>query len=104
MERGLLALWGNIRDVSLLVAAGGFLGAALGFVVGPLLARYRGIFFATLTLALSMLFYGILAKTDVLGGTDGLNLPRPSFFGYTPQSSEQMVRAPLFIIPVCSSF
>jgi ABC-type branched-subunit amino acid transport system permease subunit len=90
---GLLALWGNVRDVSLLVAAGGFLGAALGFVVGPLLARYRGIFFATLTLALSMLFYGILAKTDVLGGTDGLNLPRPSFFGYTPQSSEQMVRA-----------
>jgi ABC-type branched-subunit amino acid transport system permease subunit len=89
---GLLALWTGIHDVTLLVAAGGMLGLLLGLMVGPLLARYRGIFFATLTLALSMLFYGILAKTDALGGTDGLNFPAPSFFGYLPRSSEQSVR------------
>jgi ABC-type branched-subunit amino acid transport system permease subunit len=90
---GLLTLWTGIRDVNLMVAAGGCLGLVIGLVVGPLLARYRGIFFATLTLALSMLVYGGLAKTDALGGTDGLNFPPPTFFGYLPRSSDQAVWA-----------
>lgn len=55
-------------------------GVAAG-IVAPLLARYRGIFFAMLTLALSMVAYGILSKWTALGGTDGFNLPRPTLFG-----------------------
>jgi ABC-type branched-subunit amino acid transport system permease subunit len=47
----------------------------------PLLARYRGIFFAMLTLALSMVFYGVLVKTESLGGSDGFNVTRASLFG-----------------------
>jgi branched-chain amino acid transport system permease protein len=43
----------------------------------PLLARYRGIFFAMLTLALSMVLYGLLVKTETLGGSDGFNVSRP---------------------------
>ncbi len=50
--RGLLMLWGGVRDVVILVAAGGLLALAIGLVIAPLLASYRGIFFATLTLAL----------------------------------------------------
>ncbi len=47
----------------------------------PLLSRYRGIFFAMLTLALSMVIYGLLMKLDALGGSDGFNVGRPTLLG-----------------------
>lgn len=90
---GLLMLRAGVDDINLLVAAGGLLAAAIAAVLGPLLARYRGIFFATLTLALSMLAYGALAKADFLGGTDGLNLNPPSFFGFRPAGADQATYA-----------
>ena len=49
----------------------------------PLLARYRGIFFAMLTLALSMVCYGVLVKTNSLGGSDGFNMGRATLLGQT---------------------
>jgi branched-chain amino acid transport system permease protein len=54
----------------------------------PLLARYRGIFFAMLTLALSMVLYGILMKTNALGGSDGFNVTRPTLFGFRPEAAQ----------------
>jgi ABC-type branched-subunit amino acid transport system permease subunit len=79
----------DIGDAALLVGLGAFAGLILGLLIAPLLASYRGIFFATLTLALSMIVYGILNKTYSLGGSDGLNLHAPSFFGYQPARSQQ---------------
>ena len=78
----------GIGDATLLVVLGALAGLILGVIIAPLLAGYRGIFFATLTLALSMIVYGILNKTYSLGGSDGLNLHAPSFFGYHPAGSE----------------
>src|ERR1700691_3926451 len=78
----------GIGDAALLVALGGIAGLILGVIIAPLLARYRGIFFATLTLALSMIVYGILNKTYSLGGSDGLNLHAPRFFGFQPAGSQ----------------
>jgi ABC-type branched-subunit amino acid transport system permease subunit len=78
----------GIGDAALLVALGAIAGLILGVIIAPLLAGYRGIFFATLTLALSMIVYGILNKTYSLGGSDGLNLHAPSFFGYRPARSQ----------------
>ena len=75
----------GIGDAAVLVALGAFAGLILGVIIAPLLAGYRGIFFATLTLALSMIVYGILNKTYSLGGSDGLNLHAPTFFGYHPR-------------------
>ena len=49
--------------------------------IGPLIARYSGIFFGMLTLALSMVLYGVLVKSTALGGSDGFNVGRPSLFG-----------------------
>jgi branched-chain amino acid transport system permease protein len=46
-----------------------------------LIARYSGIFFGMLTLALSMVLYGALVKSTALGGSDGFNVGRPSLFG-----------------------
>jgi ABC-type branched-subunit amino acid transport system permease subunit len=70
-----------VTDAVLLVAAGGAGAVALAAPFAPLLARYRGIFFATLTLALSMVLYGVLVKSDALGGSDGFNMSRPTLLG-----------------------
>ena len=71
----------GVSDALLLTAAGGAVAALMALPFAPLLARYRGIFFAMLTLALSMVLYGVLVKTDALGGSDGFNMSRPTLFG-----------------------
>ncbi|MBX3548889.1 MAG: branched-chain amino acid ABC transporter permease [Xanthobacteraceae bacterium] len=90
---GLFMLWGGVHDAALLVLAGGLVALVLGSVIAPLLAGYRSIFFATLTLALSMLAHGALTKADFLGGSDGLNLRPPSFIGFQPANSTESVYA-----------
>jgi ABC-type branched-subunit amino acid transport system permease subunit len=87
----------GIGDAVLLTALGGGAALILGIVIAPLLASYRGIFFATLTLALSMIAYGILDKTYSLGGSDGINLHGPSFFGYHPPTPQDESYA-LFVL------
>ena len=71
----------GVTDALLLVAAGGAAAALLAAPFAALLARYRGIFFAMLTLALSMVLYGVLVKVDALGGSDGFNMKRPTLLG-----------------------
>ena len=71
----------GVTDALLLALAGGVAGTLIAAPFAPLLARYRGIFFAMLTLALSMVVYGLLAKTTALGGTDGFNMGRPTVLG-----------------------
>ena len=71
----------GVSDALLLAGAGGAAAALMALPVAPLLARYRGIFFAMLTLALSMVLYGVLVKTDALGGSDGFNMSRPTLLG-----------------------
>jgi ABC-type branched-subunit amino acid transport system permease subunit len=71
----------GVSDVLLLTLVGGVASALVAAPFAPLLARYRAIFFAMLTLALSMVMYGILVKTETLGGSDGFNVSRPTIFG-----------------------
>jgi ABC-type branched-subunit amino acid transport system permease subunit len=88
----LLARFGGVTDAFLLLGVGGIAGALVAFVVGFLLARYREIFFAMLSLALSMILYGVLAKTASLGSTDGFNVPGATFAGWEPvKVSRQLV-------------
>ncbi len=72
--------WG-ITDAVAQMIIGAVCGGLLGLVIGPLIARYSGIFFGMLTLALSMVLYGALVKSTALGGSDGFNVGRPSLFG-----------------------
>ena len=58
-----------LRVVIAIIAAG-----LLGYVLGFILRKYREIFFAMLSLAFSMVLYGLLAKAEFLGSTDGLSL------------------------------
>ena len=87
----------GIGDAVALVGLGAAAALVLGLIIAPLLAGYRGIFFATLTLALSMIAYGILDKAYSLGGSDGINLHAPSFLGYHPPTP-QAVSYALFVL------
>ena len=83
-----------LRIVIALTVAGG-----IGFFLGFVLRHYRGIFFAMLSLAFSMVLYGILVKTEVLGSTDGFSVSQTTFLGWQPAS-----KYPLFlsIISICT--
>ncbi len=85
----LLSRMAGVSDALALLLAGGLAAALVSFLVGFLLARYREIFFAMLSLAMSMIFYGALVKTETLGSTDGFNVAPPTFFGYALQSRTQ---------------
>jgi ABC-type branched-subunit amino acid transport system permease subunit len=71
----------GVTDALLLALIGGLAALLVAAPFAPLLARYRGIFFAMLTLALSMVCYGVLVKTTSLGGSDGFNMGRPTLLG-----------------------
>jgi branched-chain amino acid transport system permease protein len=71
----------GLTDGVLRVVVGTVVAGVVGGAFAPLLARYRGIFFAMLTLALSMVGFGVLSKWQAIGGSDGFNLARPTLFG-----------------------
>lgn len=67
-----LALWNAILiGVATTVIA--------GFIIGSLLLRHKGAYFALLTLAFNSLFYAVATKwNSVTGGDDGLSITRPA--------------------------
>ena len=77
----LLGRFTELRDAVLFVIAAALLSGILAYLVGLLLARYRDIFFAMLSLAMSMILYGVLVKTETLGSTDGFHVESATFFG-----------------------
>jgi branched-chain amino acid transport system permease protein len=72
----------GLRDAFALVLIGTVMAGLFAYVAGFLLARYRGIFFAMLSLALSMILYGILINSQSLGTSDGLSVSRATFLGF----------------------
>jgi ABC-type branched-subunit amino acid transport system permease subunit len=80
----LLGRFFSVSDAFACVLVAGGLASLIAFLVGFLLARYREIFFAMLSLAVSMILYGALVKTEALGSTDGFNVPPATFLGYAP--------------------
>jgi ABC-type branched-subunit amino acid transport system permease subunit len=81
---GALGRFFRISDIFVEMLVGGALAALVAFILGFLLARYRGIFFGLLSLALSMILYGLLVKTEALGSTDGFNIAPSTLFGVRP--------------------
>lgn len=72
----------GLTDVFAAILMGASCAGVLAFAIGFFIARYRGIFFAMLTLALSMIAYGIAIKLPLFGRSDGLNVGAVTFFGY----------------------
>jgi branched-chain amino acid transport system permease protein len=77
----LLAHRGGLADAALMIVAGTACAAAVAAILGALLARYREIFFAMLSLAFSMILYGLLVKSSALGSTDGFHVQVGKFAG-----------------------
>jgi branched-chain amino acid transport system permease protein len=71
----------GITDALLLAVGGGLVATLVALPFAYLIARYRGIFFAMLSLALSMVLYGVLVKSETLGGSDGFNMGRVTLLG-----------------------
>lgn len=85
------------NDFIVLLAAATLLSALMAWFLGFLMARYRDIFFAMLSLALSMILYGLLIRNPVLGGSDGFNVHAASFLG---DIGGQVSRPALFFMTV----
>jgi branched-chain amino acid transport system permease protein len=76
------AMRAGVVELALLLPAAVLAAIVLGIIVGIFVVRYREIFFAMLNLAFSMVLFALLVKAyDITGGSDGLRIARPSFFG-----------------------
>ncbi len=94
---GLLVLTTGLHDIVVLTLAAVLVAMVLAGLVGLLLCRYRDIFFAMLSMAFSMILYGILVKTKELGSTDGFNVALPTFLGYAPTGERMRVSLYLWV-------
>ena len=90
------------RDAFLLVFVGTAVAGILAFLLGFLLRRYRGIFFALLNLAFSMILYGVIVKAEALGSTDGFSVLTPTFLGYAPKG--EAVQTTLFLFTLAFTY
>lgn len=97
----LLNEFAGVTDYFLLVFAGTLSAGILAFVLGFLLRRYRAIFFALLNLAFSMILWGVLAKIERLGSTDGIGVSSPTFLGIKIEGMDLMIVS--FILAVIFS-
>ncbi|MEP1793094.1 branched-chain amino acid ABC transporter permease [Parasphingorhabdus sp.] len=82
---GMGAKFFGISDLFLLLAFGIIAAFVMSGAVGFLLRRYREIFYAMLSLAISMILFGVLSSTEELGSTDGFNLPSATYLGWAPE-------------------
>ena len=101
----LLFLHWGVTDAIVLPFLGGLCAMVITAPFAPLLARYRGIFFSMLSLALSMVGYGLLVKTESLGGSDGFNMGRVTLFGQSLADNEvrfSLYATTLVLTLVCS--
>ena len=98
----LLANFAGWTDAAVLMLAGALAGGVVAAVLGLLLARYRLIFFSMLTLAFSMILYGLLVKSAALGSTDGFNLHAKTFAGFALASGAE--RRVFFAATVVAAF
>lgn len=92
----------GVADIALMLAAGIVVAGAAAAVLGLLLARYREIFFAMLSLAFSMILFGLLVRSSELGSTDGFGLSVATFAGIT--LAEDWGRYPVFATAVVLAF
>lgn len=87
----------GITDALLLIVLGVAVTVGVAMILGLLVTRYREIFFAMLSLAFSMILYGVLVKSHGLGSTDGFGVVDWTILGFLPGSGESSSRIALLI-------
>jgi ABC-type branched-subunit amino acid transport system permease subunit len=90
----------KISDMAVMLVAAVIVTALASAALGLLLRKYRDIFFAMLSLAFSMILYGLLVKTSALGSSDGFNVAASNIAGITVAgtSVDRYVRYALTVI------
>ena len=88
---GMLSLLLKISDIVVLMIASAFIAGFLAYLLGFLLAKYRAIFFGLLSLAFSMILYGVLVKSETLGSTDGFSISGLKLFGWMPEPTQMKI-------------
>jgi branched-chain amino acid transport system permease protein len=81
--------WGVTPEIS--IAAGVFVAAVLGLIIGGLAIRSRGIYLSMVTLAFAQMVYFFSLQTpSFTGGEDGIQtVPRRPLFGLIDLSSDR---------------
>jgi branched-chain amino acid transport system permease protein len=77
-------------DAIVMPLFGGIVAGIVALILGFLLANYRAIFFAMLSLAFSMILYGLLIKMSVLGSSDGFNVAYTTIAGISITPSAKL--------------
>jgi ABC-type branched-subunit amino acid transport system permease subunit len=88
---GMLSLLLKISDITLLILASAIVSGLLAYLLGFLLAKYRAIFFGLLSLAFSMILYGVLVKSETLGSTDGFSISGLKLMGWMPETAQMKI-------------
>jgi branched-chain amino acid transport system permease protein len=90
----------KVSDMAVMLVAAIATTAVVSGALGFLLRKYRDIFFAMLSLAFSMILYGLLVKTSALGSSDGFNIAASKIAGITVAgtSGERYVRYALTVV------
>lgn len=93
----------GVPDVALMLIASVIVPTLVALALGLLMANYRHIFFAMLSLAFSMVLYGLLVNSTVLGSTDGFNVASKTIGGFRPPSQGAEFHA-YFVLALCFAF
>ena len=80
----------QIKEVFILIAFSILAGFIVSFFLGFFVRRFRGIFFAMLNLALSMILFGIIVKSVSLGSTDGFGIKDLTYFSQTIEDEKRL--------------
>jgi len=100
---GTLDVLFGISDIAVMLLAAIVATGAVSALLALLLRKYRDIFFAMLSLAFSMILYGLLVKTSALGSSDGFNVAAKTLFGVRIAGTE-FERYLIFAITVVTAF
>lgn len=92
----------GVKAALALLAIGIAAAVLLAMLLGLLLTRYREIFFAMLSLAFSMILYGVLVKSQELGSTDGFNVTGWTLLGRTLEGGETATHA-VFLLTLAAA-
>lgn len=91
------------QEAIIVTGLGVIASLAVAALAGLLLVRYRDIFFAMLSLAFSMVFYGIVLKsTEITGGSDGMRVVQATLLGFA-LSGKQLRLALYALTAICAA-
>ena len=80
----------QIKEVFVLITFSILAGFIVSFFLGFFVRRFRGIFFAMLNLALSMILFGIIVKSVSLGSTDGFGIKDLTYLSHIIEDEKRL--------------